>query len=157
VADREALLAALDAARDDFQDALADVDLELATVPGVMEEWSVRDLVHHVAVWCVHGSEAIDLALAGRGEAFDYSKSDTDGMNARALADARSISPDDALAREGSAFDGLRRRVSELDAAVLELRLGNGDTVAEVIAYDGPNHYAEHTTHLRAWFGADED
>jgi hypothetical protein len=44
------------------------VDLELATVPGVMEDWSVRDLVYHVAVLVEHGSEAIDLAAAGRAD-----------------------------------------------------------------------------------------
>ena len=33
--------------------------------------------------------------------------------------------------------------------------LGNGDTVEAVIRYDGADHYAEHTAHLRAWFGAD--
>ena len=157
MAERDTLLAALDAARGDFQDALADVDLELATVPGVMEDWSVRDLVHHLAVWCEHGSEAIDLAMAGQGGAFAYSTNDTDAMNARFLADARSVSPAGALAREDSAFAGFRRRVAELDPALVGLRLGNGDTVAEVIAYDGSDHYAEHTAHLRAWFGTDDE
>jgi hypothetical protein len=26
-----------------------------------------------------------------------------------------------------------------------------------VIVYDGPEHYDEHSAHLRAWFGADAD
>ena len=34
----EELLAALDAAHDDFIDALDDVDADLVTVPGVMED-----------------------------------------------------------------------------------------------------------------------
>ena len=45
MADRSGLLRDLDAARGGFLEVLADVDLELATVPGVMEDWSVRDLV----------------------------------------------------------------------------------------------------------------
>ncbi len=157
MADRSALLQDLDAAREDFLEALSAVDLELATVPGVMEDLSVRDLVYHVAVWCEHGSEAIDLVSHGRADEFSYSTGDTDAMNARFLADGRSVSPADALAREEAAFEGFRERISGLDAALLDARLGNGDTVTEVIVYDGPQHYDEHTAHLRAWFGTDAD
>ena len=152
----EELLAALDAARVDFLDALGDVDEDLATVPGVIEDWSVRDLVMHIAFWADHASGALDLASSGRGDEFAYSGDQTDAMNARVLADGRSVSPADALEREETAFEGLRGRVAALDPALLGLRLGNGDTVESVIGYDGPEHYAEHTAHLRAWFGADD-
>jgi hypothetical protein len=27
--------------------------------------------------------------------------------------------------------------------------------VEKVVRYDGPDHYREHTEHLRAWFGED--
>jgi Mycothiol maleylpyruvate isomerase N-terminal domain len=157
VADRSGLLRDLDASREAFIDVLGAVDLELATVPGVMEDWSVRDLVHHLAAWCDHGSEAIDLAAHGRAEAFNYSTGDTNAMNERFLAEGRAISPADALAREEAAFEGFRARIAGLDEALLTLELGNGDTVEEVIVYDGPEHYDEHTAHLRAWFGTDSD
>ncbi len=152
------LIAALDDARGGLLDALADVDAELVTVPGVVDDWSVRDLVVHVAAWADHASGAIDLARAGRGDEFSYSTGDTDAMNERILARARSVPPDEALAREEAAYAALRERVATLDPALRGHRLGNGDTVEEVIRYDGPDHYAEHTAHLRAWFGAgDED
>jgi Protein of unknown function (DUF1706) len=157
VADRSGLLRDLDSAREAFVDALSNVDLELATVPGVMEDWSVRDVVYHVAVWCEHGSEALDLVTHGRADEFSYSTSDTDAMNARFLADGRSVSPADALAREEAAFEGFRARIAGLDEALLGAELGNGDTVSEVIVYDGPEHYDEHSAHLRAWFGTDSD
>jgi hypothetical protein len=48
-------------------------------------------------------------------------------------------------------------RIAALDEALLGAALGNGDTVEAVIRYDGPDHYAEHTGHLRAWFGADPE
>ena len=60
-----------------------------------------------------------------------------------------------ALIREDEAFDAFRARVAGLEGAQLDERLGNGDTVEAVIRYDGPDHYAEHTEHLRAWFDAD--
>ena len=157
MADRSGLLRDLDAAREAFLAVLEDVDLELATVPGVMEDWSVRDLVYHVAVWCEHGSEAIDLAAHGRADSFSYSPADTDAMNARFLADGRTVSPVDALAREEAAFEGFRARLAGLDEALLGLELGNGDRVEEVVVYDGAAHYDEHTAHLRSWFRTDSD
>ena len=153
----DALLAGLDGAREDFLDALGDVDADLVTVPGVMGDWSVRDLVVHVAAWAEHASEALELAVSGRGAEFAYSTGDTDAMNVRILEDARRTPPADALAREEAAFGAFRTRVADLDPALLDLALGNGDTVAEVIGYDGAEHYAEHTAHLRAWFAADDD
>jgi hypothetical protein len=154
---RDELLAALDDARADFLDALGTVDADLVTVPGVMGDWSVRDLVVHVAFWAEHAAGALDLATTGRGAEFAYSSDETDAMNARVLEEGRSISPRDALAREDASFGALHHRVASLDSALLTHRLGNGDTVEEVIRYDGPDHYAEHTAHLRAWFGSDDD
>ncbi len=153
----EALLGEMDAAHDDFLDALGAVDAELVTVPGVMEDWSVRDLVVHVAAWSEHGAAAIELATSGRGAEFGYSKAQTDAMNERIHAEARTTTPAAALAREERAFADFRDRVAALPAEALPTVLGNGDTVEAVIRYDGPDHYAEHTAHLRAWFAAEPD
>lgn len=151
------LLAALDASRRAFHDALEAVDADLVTVPGVMEDWSVRDIVVHVAAWCAHGTEALELAAAGHGDDFAYSTADTDAMNVRILDEARRTSPSAALAREEAAFTAFRERVAALQPALMGMRLGNGDTVEEVIGYDGPDHYDEHTQHLRAWFAPDDE
>jgi hypothetical protein len=153
----ESLVAALDEARDAFHDALAAVDAELVTAPGVVDDWSVRDLVVHVAFWAEHAAHALALATSGRGGEFAYSSDQTDAMNARLLDEARATSPEDALAREDAAYRDLRERVAGLDPSLLSHRLGNGDTVEEVIGYDGPGHYAEHTAQLRDWFGTDGD
>ena len=79
-------------------------------------------------------------------------------MNERFLAEGRSVSPADALAREEAAFEGFRRADRRRwTSRCIGLELGNGDTVEAVIVYDGPEHYDEHTAHLRAWFGTDAD
>jgi hypothetical protein len=147
----------LDVARADFLDALSAVDADLVTVPGVLDGWSVRDLVVHVAAWDDHATGALSLAVEGRGAEFAYSQGDTDAMNERILADGRSVAPAEALAREEAAFGRFREAVLNLDPALLSLKLGNGDTVEEVIRYDGADHYADHSGHVRAWFGVDDD
>jgi len=153
----EPLFRQLEASRQDFIDALEAVDADLVTVPGVMADWSVRDIVVHVAAWCEHAVNALDLAVAGHGDEFVYSTGETDTMNARILEVARRTAPSAALEREDAAFTAFRERLAALDPVLLELQLGNGDTLDEVVRYDGADHYAEHTAHLRAWFGQDED
>jgi len=153
----DALLGQLANERAAFVAALETVDLELVTAPGVLEDWSVRDLVVHVGFWSEHAAEALSLARAGRGAEFAYDGSLTDAMNARLLAESRRTSPRAAIEREGRAYDAFATAVAALDPALLDLALGNGDTVEEVIRYDGSDHYREHTEHLRAWFGVDQD
>jgi len=153
----EAILAELNSEHDAFVTALEAVDLELVTAPGVVEDWSVRDLVVHVAFWAEHGTAAIGLAGNGRGDEFAYGTDQTDAMNARLLVESRQTTPAAALEREEHAFEALISAIVDLDPALLDLRLGNGDTVAEVIGYDGAEHFREHTAHLRAWFDDAED
>ena len=149
------LLAELAVEHDAFVAALEAVDLDLVTAPGVVEEWSVRDLIVHVAFWAEHATDALRLAAEGRGGEFAYDTAQTDAMNARLLTESRNLTPTAAVEREESAYEGLVAAISGLDPALLDVRLGNGDTVADVIGYDGPAHYREHTAHLRAWFGED--
>ncbi len=160
MADRETLLAELEVERAAFADLLETIDAELVTAPGVVEDWSVRDLVVHLAFWSEHATEALALAVAGRGAEFAYASADTDRMNADLLAESRRTSPAAAVDREARAYEAFSGAVASVDPALLGLRLGNGDTVEEVIRYDGPDHYREHADHLRAWFAedpADED
>ena len=153
----QSVLAELTSERGAFLEALEQVDLELVTVPGVVEDWSVRDLIVHVAFWLEHATDVLRLATVGRGDEFAYDTSQTDAMNARLLEDSQRTTPDAALEREERAVEALTAVLGALDPALLDLRLGNGDTVAEVIAYDGVEHYREHAAHVRAWFNEFDD
>jgi hypothetical protein len=149
---RDALVAELLARRDAFVGAVADVDPDLFTAPGLVGDWSARDLVAHVAFWSDHGAEAVELAASGKGGDFDYDSSQTDAINEEVFAGASTLTPMEAYEREQVAFERFRDDLAALDPALLELALGNGDTVEKVVRYDGPDHYAEHTEHIRAWF-----
>jgi hypothetical protein len=149
---RDALVNELQAARDAFVGAVADVDPDLFTAPGLLGAWSARDLVAHVAFWSDHGADALELAAAGKGGDFDYDSSQTDAINEEVFAGSSTLTPMEAYEREQVAFERFRDVLSGLDPTLLDLELGNGDTVEKVIRYDGPDHYAEHTDHLRAWF-----
>ncbi len=116
----------------------------------IVESWDGRDLVIHAAFWSEHGANAVELATAGRGDEFDYDSTKTDAMNAATAAAGRATTLAEARAREEAAYQRFRRAMADLDERLLDLRLGNGDTVEAVIRYDGPDHYAEHAEHLLA-------
>jgi hypothetical protein len=115
----------------------------------IVESWDGRDLVIHAAFWSEHGANAVELATAGRGDEFDYDSTQTDAMNAATAAAGHATSLAQARAREDAAYQRFRRAMADLRGELLDLRLGNGDTVEAVIRYDGPDHYAEHAEHLR--------
>jgi len=153
---RDRLVNELQDAREAFVGAVADVDPDLFTAPGLVGDWSARDLVAHVAFWSDHGADALELAASGKGGDFDYDSSQTDAINDEVFAGASTLTPMEAYEREQVAFERFRDALSELDPGLLDLTLGNGDTVAAVVRYDGPDHYAEHTEHIRAWFTGNE-
>lgn len=115
----------------------------------IVESWDGRDLVIHAAFWSEHGANAVELATAGRGDEFDYDSTQTDAMNDVTAAAGHATSLAAARTREDAAYLRFRRAMADLGDELLDLRLGNGDTVEAVIRYDGPDHYAEHAEHFR--------
>lgn len=154
---RDALLAELGDRRTDLLAALSDVDPVLRTTPGLVDAWSARDLAVHVAFWSDHAADALALATGGRGADFAYDASQTDAMNDRVFVEGRELSMDEAMAREQAAYGRFREALAGITDGLLALQLGNGDTVEEVIRYDGADHFAEHTGQVRAWFSGAEE
>jgi hypothetical protein len=62
------------------------------------------------------------------------------------------MTPMEVTEHEQVAFERFRDDLAALDPMLLDLTLGNRDTAEAVIRYDGPDHYAEHTEQIRAWF-----
>ena len=56
--------------------------------------------------------------------------------------------------REELAFEAFRKRILTVDPEWLTERDADGDTLEEIIKYDGADHYREHTHDIRAWFAA---
>jgi hypothetical protein len=54
--------------------------------------------------------------------------------------------------REEMAFEAFRKRILTVDPEWLTERDADGDTLEEIIKYDGADHFREHTNDIRAWF-----
>ena len=152
-----ALADELVAARDEFQAALADVDPQLLTAPGLAGEWSARELIAHLGYWAGHAAEALHHAAQGRTAEFGEDELDVDDRNSVVARVAKETELATVRQREQAAFDALLLAVQRADPAWLDERVGYGDSLEHVVRDDGPDHYREHALDLRAWFtGADE-
>jgi hypothetical protein len=153
----QALADDLLAARQAFNEALADVDPALLTTPGLVGEWSARELIAHLAYWAGHAAEALHQAEQGRVADFGEDEMDVDARNAVVARVARETDLATVRQREEAAFDALLSRLKRAEPTWLEERVSYGDTLEYVVRDDGADHYREHTADLRSWFtGADE-
>ncbi len=153
----QALLRELQAARDEFLAALADVEPSLLTAPGLVGQWSARELIAHLGYWTGHAAEAIHHAEMGRAGDFGEDEHDVDERNAIVARVAAETDLATVRQREEAAFEALVTGLEHADPTWLDEKVSYGDSLERVIQDDGPEHYREHALDLRAWFtGTDE-
>ncbi|MDH4335087.1 MAG: hypothetical protein OEW24_07505 [Chloroflexota bacterium] len=148
----QALLDGLREARDEFLKAVGDVDPGLRTAPGLVGDWSARELLAHLGYWTGHAAEALHRAEQGELAEFGHDELSVDERNvvvARVAAEADYAT---AASREQGAYEAFATRLAAVVPDTLEERNADGDTLAQIIADDGADHYREHTLDVRAWF-----
>jgi hypothetical protein len=152
-----AILAELAAARADFMVAIDDVDPALLTAPGLAGEWSARELIAHLGYWSGHAAEAIHRAEGGDLGTFGEDELSVDERNEVVARVAGESTMTVVRRREQAAYDALIARLATVDPEWLDESDADGDTLREILAYDGADHFREHTVDVRAWFsGATE-
>jgi len=151
------LLKGLQAARADFLAAIADVDPALRTTPGLAGEWSARELLAHVGFWAGHASEAIHRAEEGELADFGAGEITVDERNVIVARVATETDYPTVAAREASAFEAFAELLARADPEWLGEHDASGDSLEEIIGYDGADHYREHTLDIRSWFDGSND
>jgi hypothetical protein len=141
-ADVHELLQRIDESWSDFLDAIDGISDERMEDPGVAGEWSVKNLLGHIAFWEERASGHIERALAGLPD--EESDEVVEGLNAtdHAARQGRTLSEErSALHRAHAAVTELLESVEGLDATDLD----------EAIRWDTYQHYAEHAPDIREW------
>ena len=140
---------ALVAARAELMDALAAVEPGSLTTPGLIGEWSARELIAHLGYWAGHAVEIIHAAEEGRIDEVGEGEPLTDDVNATVARIARETDLATVRKREAASVEALLERLRRLDAGVLSLRLPDGATLEAGIEEDASAHYREHAEDLR--------
>lgn len=147
----------LDEAREELSAALADADPALLTTPGLVGEWSARELVAHLAHWGDWASTC--LSAAGEGTLADLASDtwDVDAQNTDVAREVAALPMSAVREREAESYERLAERLASLDPALLGLAAPWGGTVETVVIENGPEHYAQHAEEIRAWFAPVDD
>jgi hypothetical protein len=141
------LLDRLEAAWAALTESYAGVPDAKLVEPGVVDDWSVKDVLAHVTTWEQEALRHLPLIIAGGTPPRYAAQGGIDAFNARATADGR----------RRSLAEVLRRR-DETHARLLEfIRSQPAGTFAgqararRRLRLDTYGHYPEHTAAIRAW------
>ena len=104
------LAAELVEARDAFYGQLDRVEPGSQTTPGLVGEWSARELIAHLGYWTGHAIEVIHLFEAGRIEEDDLGGQTVDEVNATVARIARDTPLATVRKREAASVDALIER-----------------------------------------------
>ena len=145
---REQLLGRLDAAWSAFNASFAGLsDAELCE-PGVVDEWSVKDLIAHVSWWDAEALKHLPLILAG-GRPLRYSVAygGIDAFNAQMSELRRDLS----LADVRRDADLTHRQLLDLLAGVPDEQFTRETRFRRRLRLDTYGHYPIHTAQIQAW------
>jgi len=138
--DREELLQREDKAWSALEDAFAAVSEDRRDTPGVVPEWSVKDLVWHCGYWAGYVGDVLERIGREEPEPPDQ---DWDAVNAAIAQDGRALSWDQVVVEAAKGRERARAALSALltltDAAVEEF---TGETF---------EHYDEHAAEIAAF------
>ena len=139
-ADVHALLERIDEAWRQLFAALDDIPEDRMSDPGVIGEWSLKDLFGHLAFWDENAVREIERALAGLprqdNEWQEMNEADHAARRDRALPEQRS-----AMHQAHAALVERLESVAGIEAAPIDA----------AIRPDTYEHYQDHVADIRAW------
>jgi hypothetical protein len=155
---RDALVHETVAAREEFLAAIDAIDPELLTTPGLLGDWSARELIAHVGYWAGHAVETIQAVEDGRAGEFGAGRPSVDDVNETVARVARETDLATVRKREAASFESLITRLRRLDPALLAAELPQYELDLEAaLREDGPDHYRKHVGDVRAWFSGEAE
>jgi hypothetical protein len=143
------LIGDLEAARSDLFRLLSSVAPAGMTAPGLLGEWSARELIAHLGYWVGNAVEVIHAVEDGRADEVGEGRPPTDEVNETVARVSRQTDLATVRKREAASVEVLLERLRRMDPGLLQVGLPDGATLEKGIREDGPDHYREHADQLR--------
>jgi hypothetical protein len=141
------LLTTLDAAWAAFEASYADLPDARLLEPGVVGEWSVKDVLAHVNTWEEEALVHLPVIAAGGTPPRYVTHGGIDAFNARMSARKADL----ALSDVRRMLDETHRRVVDLVRRASEEQLAGGTRFRRRLRLDTYGHYRLHTQAIRDW------
>jgi DinB family protein len=151
----ERTCAALEAGRRALLELIASVPEAILDRKGVVGDWSIKNVLAHLAAWDLVVAQALPerLATGQTPEVLKLITADEDAWNALQVDEGEELTPEDQLAEFEWTRSVLLQYLRSLDDATLAKRApwqGWDDTLAEYIMQGVGAHEHEHTEHIAA-------
>jgi Mycothiol maleylpyruvate isomerase N-terminal domain len=143
----ERLLRRLDAAWTAFTGSYSGLPEELLVEPGVVEGWSVKDLLVHVTTWEGEALRHLPVVIAGGRPPRYALEGGIDAFNARAAEAGRRRPLDEVLRRQAETHT----RLVDFIRSQPRGTFGGRTRARRRLRLDTYGHYPEHTAAIRAW------
>lgn len=130
-------------------DSFSDMEMEQ---PGVVESWSVKDLLGHMAFWAQRAAHNLQAIAAGRVDDVVVLENEKvmDEWNEREWRLRRERPLSDVREEWLESFQGAVQALAACPPVKLE-EVVKGNTALHSFAEDTYKHYKEHLAHLTAW------
>ncbi len=154
---RSELVSAMDTSRAELLDAIVGLSDEQMLEPGVVGDWSVRDVLQHISLW---EAELVKLLVHVQqrrrptGDRF-AGKIDIDTLNARWHAETKDRPLDSVQADFAAVRQQTQRRLNDVgEADLANAKLVpwlKGRPLWQWVFEDTAEHDQEHAAQIRAW------
>lgn len=121
-------------------------------VPGVVEEWSVKDLLGHITFWAEKGASDFDLLAAGRADEIETPGGEpgVDEWNKRESDARKGMSIEEVKRAWLESFEKAKAALERVPEDELDTEIA-GWAQWKRFAGDTYVHYREHAEQIKAW------
>ncbi len=143
----EKLLRRLETAWSAFKESYAGLPDSRLIEPGVMGDWSVKDILAHVTTWEEEALKHLPLIAEGGRPPRYVTYGGIDAFNARMTEQKRDLSLSDVQAQ----LDETHRRLVDFIRSAPEDQLTRETRFRRRLRLDTYGHYPEHAQAIRQW------
>jgi hypothetical protein len=146
--DRQQLLKQLDKAWTAIKESYAGLSDAQLTEPGVVDDWSVKDILAHVTTWEEEALKYLPLIIQGsRPPRYSVKYGGIDAFNAQMTEQKRALSLSDVLRQ----LDDTHHRLIAYVQSAPEEQFTRETPFRHRLRLDTYSHYPLHTRMIRAW------
>lgn len=144
---REQLLKRIESRWDDLRAAYAGLSEAELTEPGVVEGWSVKDILAHVTTWEEEALRYLPLIAQGSRPPKYITYGGLDAFNAMMTEKKRDLALPEVLGQ----MEATHQRLLDYLATVPEERIKTETRFRHRLRWDTYSHYPLHSEAIREW------
>src|SRR3989440_8979832 len=145
--DKQQLLKQLEKAWTTIEESYAGLSDSQLTEPGVMDNWSVKDILAHVTTWEEEALKYLPLILTGGKPPRYIQSGGIDAFNAQMAEQKRGL----ALSDVQRQLDDTHRRLLDYIRSVPEEHFARETRFRHRLRLDTYSHYPKHAKVIRQW------